>query len=472
MGGGPLPVLPNNPPTTVNVGDVAQQEVDPKNFGQLFAQGQADAGWIEHHGLAIWLGLTKSLQAAISLIASGMDDLLALIGQFFVAAQANNTPGFYNLTADLITDLTGVEVDGAALFDRYQKRGRIAAMQATGGAFVDLLASEFAGVTQTENGGVFTVGKGDGIGGLPAVQITPESGMNAARAFLGFAMSFAVREGNTDFFASLIPFGIGEGFKSYAEDLSKSLGLGRLTRLALKPLFQNLVAIPMTWAFNKQYTPTMLGAGELVRAANAKLMAFDDMREQMARHGFSVTNTDILSELHAKWPDAKQQFLVETLGQQDQNTTNTFLSILGYTEKGIEQLRIAEANDFTRRLAFELAHTLVHPVLTGAIDAATYSGVLGKLPLSDKEKSDLVALVTELLSHPRKRLTFAQMTTAFVDGIIAVDELATYLHEEGYREDDIAILLQIDLLKLGAAKAKAAAAKAKKPKTPPTPPGG
>jgi len=99
-------------------------------------------------------------------------------------------------------------------------------MQATGAAFVDLLASEFAGVTQTDEGGVFKVAKGTGIGGLPNVPLTPEGGMNAARAFLGFAMSFAVREGNTDFFASLIPFGIGEGYKAFAEDLSKSLGLG------------------------------------------------------------------------------------------------------------------------------------------------------------------------------------------------------------------------------------------------------
>jgi len=85
---------------------------------------------------------------------------------------------------------------------------------------------------------------------------------------------------------------------------------------------------------------------------------------------------------------------------------------------------------------------------------------------------DLTGFASELLAHPRKRLTFAQMTTAFVDGIVSVDEVANYLHEEGYREDDIAILLQIDLLKLQAAHAKAAAKKAKTPKPVVPPPGG
>src|SRR6267143_1311060 len=138
MGSGPLPVLPGNPPTTVNVGDVAQQEIDPNNFGNLVARGVAESGWIEHLAIALWLGFIKSIEAGLSLFASIVDSFLALLSNAFLAAQCNSTPGFYQLTAALITDLTGVEVDGGVLFDRYQKRGRIAAMQATGGAFVDL----------------------------------------------------------------------------------------------------------------------------------------------------------------------------------------------------------------------------------------------------------------------------------------------------------------------------------------------
>jgi len=212
---GPPPL--GEPSNLINVTDVAKQEIDPKNFGLLSWLGGIDAGIIEALALAIWLGLVKAGEAALSLFASIVDSLLALLANAFLAAQGNNTPGFYQLTAALITDLTGVDVDANGLFDRYQSRGRIAAMQATGGAFVDLLASEFAGVTQTESGGVFHVEPGTGIGGLPVKELTPEGGMNAARAFLGFAMSFAVREGNTDFFASLLPFGIGEGFKGFPQ---------------------------------------------------------------------------------------------------------------------------------------------------------------------------------------------------------------------------------------------------------------
>lgn len=467
MGNPVIPQLPGQPPGFVSVGDVANQEVDPSNFGFLLNQGGAKSGWIERLAIAIWLGLIKSLQVALSMVASVMDSLLSALGSFFLAAQGNNTPGFYKLTADLITDLTGVEVDGDALFDRYQKRGRIAAMQQTGAAFVDLLASEFAGVTQTDIGGVFKVPPGTGFGGLPNVQLSEQQGMNAARAFLGFAMSFAVREGNTDFFASLIPFGIGEGYKAFAEDLSKSLGLGRLTRLALKPLFQNLVSIPMTWAFNQQYTPTLLGPDQAIRAFNGGLYTGDQMNLELARHGYSAERRNALQLVHSKYPSEADLFLLELGNLLSHDEHLATLRRIGYNDDNAALLLKAETLHEKRHLSLRLAEQLIHPLLNGTVDIASYSSVLNRFTLTEQEKADFTGFASELLSHPRKRLTFAQITTAFVDGIVAVDQVATYLHEEGYREDDIAVLLQIDLFKLKVSKDKAAAAaakaKAKKP---------
>lgn len=476
MGNPVIPQLPSQPPGFVDVGDVAKQEIDPKNFGFLLNQGASSSGYIERFCIAFYIAFTKVIEAALSIIASRADSILAALGAFFLAAQGNNTPGFYKLTADLITDLTGVEVNGDALFDKYQKRGRIAAMQATGAAFVDLLASEFAGETQTLEGGVFRVAPGTGVGGLPNVQLSEQQGMNAARAFLGFAMSFAVREGNTDFFASLVPWGLGEGYKAFAEDLSKSLGLGRLTRLALKPLFQNLVSIPMTWAFNKQYTPTLLSPEGAVRAFNNGLFSGDQLNDELARHGYSTERRNALQAFHTKYPSEADLFLLELANQLPHDEHVATLKRIGYNDDNIALLFKAETVHEKRHLSLRLAEQLIHPLLNGTIDLAAYSSVLSRFTLTEQEKQDFTGFASELLSHPRKRLTFAQITTAFLDGIVAVDQVATYLHEEGYREDDIAVLLQIDLFKLkvskdhaaaAAAKAKAKAAKTPAPSTPP-----
>lgn len=464
MGTPSNPLQPGQVPTTVNVGDVASQEIDPKVFSELWHLGADASGRLPKWVVQIIVTLIKCIKLAIGIWVGLIDEFLSILADYFQAAQGNSNPAFYSLVAALITDLTGIEVDGGRLVNTFATRGRLAAMQSIGGSLVDALTSEFTGGYQADRGGVFTASRGGGIGGLPAVNLSPEQGMDAARSFMGFVLSFAVREGNTDFFADSLPFGVGHAFKDITEDMSKNLGLGRMVRLALKPLFQNLISVPMTWAFNKQYRPTLLPPPEAIRANIAKLLADVDVGEELARHGYTQTKADILGALHAKWPNPKELFQAEAGGLQGPDTSNVFLNYQGYTDKGIEILRASHVDELRHHLALRLAETLIHPLLLGEIDMLAYTSVLDKTVLSDVEKQDLEAYANELLLHPRKRLTFAQMTTAFVDGVVAVDQVAEFLHEEGYKEDDISILLQLDLFKLAAAQAAAAAKKAKQKK--------
>jgi hypothetical protein len=476
MGNPVVPQLPNQPPGFVSVADATNTEIDPKAFGKLWELGKDEAHRIPKWLLTIIVGFIKCAKVAIAIWISLIDEFLSILADYFQAAQGNSNPAFYNLVANLLTDLTGVEVGGEKIIGAFQNRGRLAAMQEVGGALVDALSGEFGGVYQADKGGVFTSARGSGIAGLPAVELSPEQGMNAARSFMGFAMSFAVREGNTDFFADSLPYGLGHAFKNITEDLAKALGLGRLTRLALKPLFQNMVSIPMTWAFNKQYTPTLLGADQAIRAFNGGLFTGEQLNEELARHGFSMERRNALQLAHSKYPSEADLFLLELGNLLPNSEHRATLKRIGYNDDNVDLLLKAETLHEKRRLSLRLAELLVHPLLNGTIDIAAYSSVLNRFTLTEQEKQDFTGFASELLSHPRKRLTFAQITTAFVDGIVAVDQVAEYLHEEGYREDDIAVLLQIDLFKLkvskdkaatAAAKAKAKTAKAPAPKTPP-----
>lgn len=472
MGNPVVPQLPSNPPGFVSVADATNTEIDPKAFGELWELGRDKAHRLPKWLVTIVVGLIKCIKLAIAIWISLIDEFLSILADYFQAAQGNSNPAFYNLVANLLTDLTGIEVGGEKIIGAFRNRGRLAAMQQVGGALVDALSGEFGGVYQADKGGVFTSSRGSGIGGLPAIELSPEQGMNAARGFMGFAMSFAVREGNTDFFADSLPYGLGHAFKNITEDLSKALGLGRLTRLALKPLFQNMVSIPMTWAFNKQYSPTLLGAGELIRAFNAGLYSGDQLNEELSRHGYNQDRRNALQALHTKYPGEADLFLLELGNLLPNSEHRATLKRIGYSDDNIDLLLKAETLHEKRRLSLRLAELLVHPLLNGTIDIAAYSSVLNRFTLTEQEKQDFTGFASELLSHPRKRLSFAQITTAFLDGIVAVDQVAAYLHEEGYREDDIAILLQIDLFKLKVAKDHAATAAAKAAaKKKPTPPG-
>ena len=198
-----------------------------------------------------------------------------------------------------------------------------------------------------------------------------------------------------------------------------------------------------------------------MRAFNAGLYSATQLTEELARHGFSSERQNALQLVHSKQPSEADLELLEVANQIQNSEHRNLLQRIGYQDDNISLLFLAEGLHAKRHLSLRLAEELIHSVLIGTIDLPTYSSVLDRFTLSAQEKQDFTGFASELLSHPRKRLTFAQVTTAFVDGIVAVDEVASYLHDEGYREDDIAILLQIDLFKLKAAEAKAAAAAAK-----------
>lgn len=459
MGNSPIPPIPGEPPGFVSVDNVSNTEIDPKAFSQLWELGKDAANLIPKWVMQIFAVLIKCLTMGIGIWVGLIDLFLSALADFFQQAQGNSNPAFYNLVAALITDLTGVEVAGADIVGKFQQRGRLAAMQALGGALVDTLAGEFGGVFQTDRGGVFTAPKGTGIGGLPDVQLSPEQGVNAARAFMGFALSFAVREGNTDFFADSLPFGIGHCFKDFTEDLSKNLGLGRMVRLALKPLFQNLVAIPMTWAFNKQYRPTLLGASEAIRAFNNGLYTAEQLTEELARHGFSVERQNALQAFHTRYPNEQDLFLLELANKLPRNEHLNALLRTGYSADTAQQLIDAEPLRLQRHLSEQIAHSLLHSLLNGEIDADTYSAALNRFMFTADERNALAGFAAELLSHARKRATFTQMETMLVDGIIDVGELQSWLQTEGYSADDQLRLMQLALLKVKAAQAKAAKSK-------------
>jgi len=137
---------------------------------------------------------------------------------------------------------------------------------------------------------------------------------------------------------------------------------------------------------------------------------------------------------HTKYPSEADLFLLELGNLLPHDEHLATLRRIGYNDDNAALLLKAETLHEKRHLSLRLAEQLIHPLLNGTIDLTSYSSVLARFTLTEQEKADFTGFASELLAHPRKRLTFAQITTAFVDGIVAVDQVAEYLHEEGYRE--------------------------------------
>jgi hypothetical protein len=402
------------------------------------ALGRQDAGEFD----SLWAKFRASAAAAlvpvIRLLISIMDDILALVVEFFTAAQGTNTPGFFTLVTAVIADLLGVPVNEADITNAFRRGGNIAGVRAIGGKLFDQLASEFGGGSA----------------------ITPEGGIGAAKAFLGFLMAFSIRQGNLEVITQLLPeeFRIAEGVRSYGELMAENLGLGRLARRALQPLLQILIQDPMTWFLNRQYRPKLLGATQAIKAHNRGLMDDQTFNAEIAFDGYNEQRANALTEETLEQVAASDLYTLLRYGHIDRDQFMILMRRRGMhpvdAGRYLEAAQLAEASgEVTSYLTL-----LKTQRLAGFIDAASFNGQVDSLPLSDEHKRRFRDLIGQELEAPRKSLTLGEMQTAYVDGLIDLSELQTFLAREGYSADDQLTLQYQTLIKLDNLEARQAVA--------------
>jgi len=90
---------------------------------------------------------------------------------------------------------------------------------------------------------------------------TTGPGAKAAQTFAGYGVNFGVQNGILALIGSLVPETRLDEVREMGVEVAQNLGLGRLMRVALRPLVQTLIATPYTHELNTRY----LSVGEQVR---------------------------------------------------------------------------------------------------------------------------------------------------------------------------------------------------------------
>ena len=417
--------LLNQPPTDVKVTDVVDHEIDPRKRAQLEALGRKDAG--EHNTIwgGLWASIYDGLGYLVNEFASSLDEVLAYVGKFFRIAQGEKNAAFYDLSAAILEDLTGVEVDAESLKQSAFGSGRLAAMQVFGGDLYKLLEEEFKPTS----------------GDLEAGDDAP------AQRFLGFLMNFAIRQGNIECLTGFLPeeFRVGEGFRAYGELMAKNLGLGRLARQALRPLIQTLVADPLMYKLQEQYRPKRIGASPAIKKFFRDPTFEQQMRKELAQEGYTDARIDdLVADLRPLLADRQ---LIEYLFRFGDVTAG----VGGGQSLGIRD-RLAQrgysANDVEQLIAVS------RPVLDKGeigtlfanekIDEPTALTYMEKLGF-DSDTAMLVLRAHSLQHQHARRLGLAELKKAFHNAVIDLLELKAHLSTDGYSDDDIQIIT-LDLL--------------------------
>ncbi len=469
MSNGDQPITPPSEPVLPVAGDA-------KQIAKLTTEGQQDSGWFN----SLWRALGRNAASvtldAIDLMVFVVDKVFVLIGKFFKRAQGEENPAFWELVAVITEDITGIEVDAEALKESFFGSGRINAMEQVGRQVFDLLAQEFVTPPEEATPGKSSPKKGAGIAGLPAFGLSPEQGVEAARRFMGFGMTFAVREANVGVLSEMSSLGFFKNFRDYGENMVANLAIGRLMRIALRPLMQVTVADPLTQALNKQYRPKQLSEAQLLTLFHHDESKRGEVVEQLALLGFSDQAIQVLVELekvHVKADDIELLERYDVLKHEDavKKLTASGLSL----DDAEMQLKVIDLRRLDTLVRAQ-ADLYQKQFEDGVLDAEQLRLSLDALPITDDEKHTRQVLAATRVELPRRFPTLAEMTTALVEGIVDVEEYDDFLHREGFGRDDATILRILALLKTAkveearaaaAARAEARAKKAAGKKKPP-----
>jgi hypothetical protein len=283
----------------------------------------------------------------------------------------------------------------------------------------------------------------------------------AAKRFLGFAMSFAVRAGNVSVLSEMGSLSYVKNFREYGEEMAQNLALGRLMRLALRPYIQELITTPLEWALRKQYHPTLLSESQAIHAMFAQLIDESTMFEELERRGFAPEKIRALVELNKETVSLDDLELLVRYGVMSRGDAVDRLTRKGFTPDEAELA--LKAVDLRRvdGLVRTQAGVYQQQVLDGVLDLQQLELLLEPLPLTDEEKLVLRRTTAARMELPRRFLTLAQMTDALVEGVVDLDEFDEFLVREGYSSDDATILRIRALLRLQRIK-EADAAKAQR----------
>jgi len=465
----PIPGTPRDVTIRTTTWGLSDKEIDPKQVGVNYGIGLAASNFLPDFVLKILHMFWEVVDWIIAQFFSGYDELIGFVASQVSVALGRDRPGFWILIGSLISDLLGVNLDGTQLFGQLQSRGTLAAMQGVGHGLIDLLIGEFTG-TATGTGGTVTFGSAvNAETGLPEATLTPKGGLLAAKALMGFVLSSAVRQANIDGFFDMIPAGYGKPFERYSEAMRTNLGIGRMMRFALKPIFQDLVATPMKWAINKQYRPTLLSPAD---AWSAWVMDNSfDVNEEMARHGYSDARRAFSQWIHLKTPTYHElrDLRIHTDPLMPADDYKTWMHRLGYTDEVIAILDKAADLRVARVAVLREAETAAVKYLSGTYTQPQFAGLISSLQndlngyplLSAGEVHALLSLPAHPTTAPRRHLGVAPLMLLYMDGLITLQEFEADIRGLGFSDDAVAELVQLVLVKARAKQEKEAAAAAK-----------
>lgn len=386
----------------------------------------------------------------VGLVLIGKDVLLAVL-QVFVPPFAGAAlsvidglrktldPTFAKLAVSVIGELMGADltpdiIPGGTNFSDHVKRA-----EALGRVFHNLLFAEFAGKSE----------------------LTPEDGVKAAERFSGLVINFGTATGIIAALGGMVPIGHLDEIREIGEEVAKNLGLGRLHRIAMMPIFHTLMAVPYQWAINLKLRPTQFSVADLMNPYTQVLMDDTTVHDAMARAGFSDDKIKKLIQLHQKRLSFGDLFDLKIQRKLNPDEYARLTKAAGIAPESLTLFEVNEENKILARFNTDLLDAAAEAFRFGNITRDELQAVAEQILASGDLVSSFMATQDYKRRVPHRSLTVAQIEHLFQVGIFDLNEFDDRLSGLGFSDDDVSAIRLDILLKLDK-QAEAEKAKAKK----------
>jgi hypothetical protein len=341
-------------------------------------------------------------------------DFMVRMVTLLLQAEGTVQPQLTKLAALGIEDLFGVPVNPAALAGR-------GAAGLRGGAIAPLADA----VTR----GMFSALGSTG-------EITPQAGYNSMLKLLENQLLFAVEgwlEGNLGLglFAGELP-GIGD----LDDIVSRTLGLGRITARAMRPLIDATILEPARQHLNKTYLSELPSESLAVRMLYRDVIDETEFFDIMARRGWSRARAAEFKLVHAQLPGRSDLRALLELGRIGAAGVKDYLLAQGFPPAVADDLVVVIQEDRTRTLRGNLATLARDMYRDREIEDGEFRQLTLRAGYSQDETELLLALAQLERSRPR-RLAQGTIEDMYRRDVVDIDELHGYYRLQGFADVDV-----------------------------------
>jgi hypothetical protein len=259
----------------------------------------------------------------------------------------------------------------------------------------------------------------------------------AARTYIQKVVGMSVEGWLEAGIMKAVPFHLLEGMTELDDSLAEVLGLGRMTRMVVRPAIDILVAGPYEWKLNKQFRPKLLTSSQLVRQYHRGQLTAEQVREELARQGYSDERIDALVNEGSKFLGVSDLAFLERNGYWTPEQTLAHLREQGYSESIATTLLEIERIQRIDTAKNDLVSAATQAFIARDIDKETYVQLLDTVGMQPEVRRFVLLSAGLRREFNTKRLSASDAEQAVKRGFWSIRQYTDYLKDQGFTDADI-----------------------------------